>query len=128
MTNKRLNRLFNVAIKELTKSTYRHQMGAVIFDGNKVISRGYNKTKTHPWLAKHNEWATTHAECDAIIKSRVDLRGCSIFVARNTAGGKIALAKPCVNCQRILVQVGITEVYYTTGEFPFYEKMELELT
>lgn len=87
---------------------YRLVAAAVV---SKTIFYGVNSLKTHP-----RSWpARTCAERAALIgcaRLGVD----SVFVARFDRAGDAAMAKPCVRCQRLLVDLGIRKVWYTNGE------------
>lgn len=90
----------------------QHPMGAVIARGNKLVSIGHNKNKTHPKASKH-PFQRIHAELSAILNSREDLRGCDIYVYRETRNGTTGMAKPCIACESLIREVGISRVYYS---------------
>lgn len=111
-------KFFDVAKALSKKSTYHHQMGAVVVKKNRVLGVGFNKPgKTHP--RSNNKFKTIHAELDAILGLPLDeLRGADIYVYREYRDGSLAMAKPCLHCQQLLVEVGIRTVYYTNnGEY-----------
>jgi deoxycytidylate deaminase len=95
-----------------------YQLGCVLARGWKPIGIGFNQLKTHP---RSKSW-TIHAELKAILNSRNDLRGCVAYIGRWTSFG-MALSKPCLNCQRLLAEVGIKVVYFTTPTG--YQEMRL---
>lgn len=99
-----------------------YPMGAVIVD-KRPISVGYNKIKTHPEFANGSGWWTIHAEIDALIPTRFDVKGCDIYVYREFANGRLAMAKPCDACLAVLIECGIKNVYFTTDDG--YGKIEL---
>lgn len=55
---------------------------------------------------------STHAE--ARLAQKLDM-GATVWVARMTRGGNLALAKPCPNCERLLRLRGVERVVYSTG-------------
>lgn len=99
------------------------KVGAVLTKNGNVIGRGCNHThKTSPnSVSRHYG---QHAEYRALRKSAklgekknsydlAKLRGASLFVARITPGGRVALAKPCIHCQSFLKHLGLKRIYYT---------------
>jgi len=62
-----------------------------------------------------------HAEVDAIIYSRYNLKGCSMLVVRLNKRNELKYARPCSHCLAYIVYVGIKKVIYSTGqkEIPF---------
>lgn len=112
----RPQQLLQLAIQVANESNYRtHHIGAVIARGPRVISVGTNRYGTHPRQdGKHTR--SVHAELRALIGCRLwELKKADLYVARITRGGNIGLAKPCVNCQNIIVDTGIRRVFYTIG-------------
>jgi len=94
-------------------------MGAVIFRGNKVVSTGFNKMKSHPRYANEDWYYFLHAEMMAIINAKQDLTGCSIYVYREFKNGDgYALAKPCDSCMAAIIESGISRVYFTDNNNP----------
>lgn len=89
-----------------------HQLGAVIVRGNKIVSMGFNKNKTH--TKSNHAWKRLHAEISAIIKSREDLTGCSIYVYRETKLGHLGMARPCASCLSAIQEAGIKKIFYST--------------
>jgi dCMP deaminase len=94
-------------------SEYTVQIGAVIYRGNKVISVGFNKVKSHPKLANEDRFYSLHAEMSAIINAKQELKGCSIYVYREFKEGGYALAKPCNRCMATIIESGITKIFFT---------------
>ena len=50
--------------------------------------------------------------------------GATVFVARRTKNGELAMAKPCKNCEITLKRSGVKFVYYSVGPNKI-EKMTL---
>lgn len=94
-------------------SEYSVKVGAVIYKGNKVISTGYNKLKSHPIFANEDRFFSLHAEMSAIINAKCDLTGCIMYVYREFSDGSVALAKPCKWCMPSIIEAGITTIFYT---------------
>ena len=107
------------AIREAEKSSMPiFRIGAVIFDGKRVISSGHNRkgmcAKIHPKY--QNSRDSVHAEQNAIIKVKNwnKLSGMSIIVVRLNKSGKMSMGYPCEMCINMIHHVGIKEVYYST--------------
>lgn len=111
------NRIIERAKDSASRSTYTHRMGAVIFDKRgTIISCGCNFAQRsakhlHP---KFYRWpGSIHAEMDAVIKARTDLKGMNILVVRINKAGNMRLAKPCQHCQMYLRFVKIKNCYFS---------------
>ena len=119
------------------QSTYdQFKLGAVIFDGKKIIATGCNHSKGHPMQKKYNkhrykenehECGYVHAEINAIVNMlhthhNIDCSNLSIFIYREHKNGDYALAKPCRACEKALKDLGIKNVYYTGDKSLVYEK------
>ena len=123
LVSKRVKRYIALALQESTKSKFgRISIGAVIVDGNYVVSKGSNSTRTHPRQAAYNRisgrvcsGSCTHAEVQALINSKqYDLAGCEIFVGRFARTGELANCLPCPACAHGIRDAGISRCYYTT--------------
>lgn len=107
------------------ESTHFPQIGAVIYKGNRVISLGFNKIKSHPKLANEDRFFSLHAEMSAILNAKQNLKGCTIYVYREYQDGDPALAKPCKHCMPNLIEAGISKVYYTDNNDDGYSVLKL---
>lgn len=95
------------------------QVGAVIVSSeHKVVSIGYNgfpkgcSDDEYPWDREGDFEATkypyvVHAELNAILNSKHDLRGCSVYVS----------LFPCNECAKAIIQSGITRVVYESDKY-----------
>ena len=112
----RMDRLIEFAKEEAQKSEYEIKLGCIIFDKNKIVSKGHNyrqksiKSLTKKFLKWEN---SIHAEVDAIIKARVDLKGLSMLIVRINNQGELRFAKPCNHCRGYIDHVGIKKIYYS---------------
>lgn len=59
-------KFMNIAKNESTKSSIRCTHGAVITDGNKILSKGYNHNRTQ--YKFFDNICSCHAEKDAVMK------------------------------------------------------------
>ena len=95
------------------------QVGAVIVSGeHRVVSIGYNgfpngcSDDEFPWDREADFGATkypyvVHAELNAILNSKNDLRGCSIYVS----------LFPCNECAKAIIQSGISRIVYESDKY-----------
>ncbi len=107
------------AVKEAKLSDHHHKMGAVIFSKKRIISIGRNYScrsakHLHPRFMRWR--GSIHAEADAIIKARRDLKGYSMLVVRVNNKDEFRLAMSCELCRNYLKYVSIKDLYYTTNE------------
>ena len=104
------------AMRSKDRST---QVGAVIVSGeHRVVSIGYNgfpngcSDDEFPWDREGDFGATkypyvVHAELNAILNSKNDLRGCSIYVS----------LFPCNECAKAIIQSGISRIVYESDKY-----------
>ena len=100
---------------EAAKSEHKHKIGACIFNKKRILSigRNYPSKSVKHLKNKFKKWGTSiHAEVDAIIKAKRDIRGMSMLVVRVSKSG-LALAKPCSFCMEYLRHVGIKNIYFS---------------
>ncbi|MBR2282918.1 MAG: dCMP deaminase family protein [Ruminococcus sp.] len=96
------------------------QVGACIVSGErKIVSVGYNGMPTGcnddemPWERDGETVLDTkypyvcHAELNAILNSRGDLRGCTLYVT----------LFPCNECAKAIIQSGIKKVVYFSDKY-----------
>lgn len=116
------NKLIKLAIEEAKKSNYKQQIGCIIFDKKIVLSKGYNTPqksvkKLHPKFQRFP--FSVHAEVDAIIKARKDLKGSNLLVVRINKYNQFRLSKPCSNCMKYIEHVGIKNIFYSIDRYPY---------
>ena len=120
----------NIAEAVLTRSTcLRRKYGAVIVKDDEIISTGYNGAprgienccdigycvrmqENIPHGERYEECRSVHAEANAIISaSRHDMIGSTLYLAGFEADGTPILdATPCLMCQRLILNAGISSV------------------
>lgn len=122
---KRQLRYVTTALKESLKSPYKRvKIGAVIVDGNYVVSKGFNLNTSHPLQYKYNNKVgryghghAAHAEIMALIRSKdYDLTGCEAFIGRYDRRGRFAICRPCNACYAALQEAGISRITFTTPD------------
>lgn len=114
-------------IEEAKKSTVQYMLGCAIFRKKRIISLGHNYPSKsiknlHP---RFQNWpGSVHAEVDAIIKARKDLKGCDLLVVRINKRNELRFARPCLHCLNYINFVGIRKVYFSISHYPYIEEME----
>lgn len=91
-------------------------MAAVIMDGKREVSWGWNSRKTHPLafrFSRRHDRVCIHAEISALAAAREPVDGMAMYVARVLKDGSPALAMPCTACQSALAAFGIENVSWT---------------
>lgn len=96
------------------------------FRGNKLLSIGINNYNKHHPSHKFGKYKPTkgsgiyvpgiHSEVSALIK--LGLEDCSDITFVNfriNNNGTLANSKPCLNCKRVLEQVGYKKIWYFDG-------------
>lgn len=110
---------------EAKKSHEKQRVGCVIFKQKKIISKGYNTSqksvkRLHP---RFQRWPhSIHAEVDAIIKAKKNLKGCSLLVIRINNNSQFRMSKPCSNCSKYIEYVGIKNIFYSISNYPYIVK------
>ena len=94
------------------KSPVGFKLGAIICDKKgRVVAWGYNSYKSHPIFGAGN-YRTLHAESAALYCAKrlgIDIYGMDMFVFRKNN----RKSKPCKDCQKLLIEYGISKVYYS---------------
>ena len=137
-----IERGFKLAKNASTFSDCKIKIGAVIMYKSKVISVGYNTTKSNPIQKAYNVYRNAngreydverqnnglHAEIMALQHAtrsfKGDLSKCSIFVYSKRKDGNTRLTKPCRGCSKRLEELGIKNIYYTTDNGWQYERRQ----
>lgn len=113
---------FDQAIEQALKSSFRQRMGAVVVRRGKVVGKGFNYA--HSTGEPYGDGM--HAEISALNNTTARYRKDStVYVCRiNGSNSHLRLAKPCINCQKIMKKLGVRYVWYSTEEGD-WNKMEL---
>ena len=102
----------------------KKQYGAVIVKNDEIVSTGYNgncrgephcikcsKIDCNKDEAEYSTCKSVHAEMNAIISaSRNEMLGATLYLAGFENGKKLLNAKPCVICERMIKNAGISKV------------------
>lgn len=138
LTETRINHYLNLARNACYYSDFmKARLGAVLIYKGKVMSVGWNSTKTSPLQRQLNRYRgynintstahdTLHAEVACLSKIRdldIDWNRASLFVCRIKKDGSRGLARPCKGCQALIKSMGIKNVYYSTENGWCFERM-----
>lgn len=139
-TQKLIDKYFNLAKNASTFSDYpKIHIGAVMIYKNKILTMGYNTTKSNPMQKEFNKYRNiderefdinshpnaTHAEMACLLSTRhldIDWNKVSIFVYSERSDGCTRLVRPCKACSKGLDERGIKDWYYTTDNGYAYER------
>lgn len=97
--------MFRIAKKVAGRSDHKNfRHGVVVLRGGKIIATGTNRS-------------FEHAEVNALKKLAPEKRrGARLISIRVTKTGKLAMAKPCAECELYLRQNGVKMVLWTDSE------------
>lgn len=101
-------------------------IGCIVTDAHRIISSGCNSNKTHPLQKQLNKERfdldshhTLHAEVAALLplmKEDIDFSKVKIYTHRNYKDGRLAMSRPCKSCMKLIKDLGIKEICYTTTD------------
>lgn len=102
---------FDVSIKAAATATkyarHRHKLAAVIMQGGRPVSIGWNHS-------------AIHAEQSVINRSHgIKIVGKDILVVRVRRDGSLGMAKPCLECIKAIKEAGIKSVVFSNKEGKF---------
>jgi len=105
---------FRLAEKMAWKSDHRIKIGSVLVSKGQVLNVGHNKVgKTHP---KYKWFLHAELDCCLGIGDR-DLSSATIYLFRVNSLGQVGNCNPCPTCVRVLRELGVRSVCYTTGSY-----------
>lgn len=90
---------------------------AAVVHRSKIISMGFNSTKTSPRvlaMSNNSDKTCIHAEMDALYRSR-RTEGMDLYVMRLERNGRMGDSAPCPLCTDAIQQHGIRNVVYSTS-------------
>ena len=94
--------------------------GAVIVDGNRVVSIGRNR-RSHPGipdiqLNDMRYWGL-HAETDALLRVNESVHGMTVYIhGLNRTTGTTVNSQPCKLCAKMLKERGVHKAVYVTPD------------
>ena len=135
MTRKQKSFFEAAAAVSRTSEFPRVHIGCVVTNGNhRIISSGCNSTKSHPLQKKYNKERfeedtqhSLHAEVDALLpllKEDIDFSKVELYTYRELADGTMAMSRPCPSCMKLIKDLGIRNIYYTTQDGYAHEEID----
>ena len=89
----------------------KYPFGAVLCQGNRIISIGSNNYKTHPDSQSIFRWQ--HAEFNCLVGlSPEHSIGGILFVVRLGRKGDLKISKPCEHCMELIKKYKLKQVWY----------------
>ena len=123
------------AISEL--SDIKQKIGCVVVYKHRIISSGYNHSKTCPLQKQYNKYRfnveesilhSVHAETDALLpllkRKDIDFSHVSIYLYRQYKNGDLAPSRPCESCLALMRSLGVRHLYFTGNNKYFYEEIK----
>lgn len=125
-------RFFKFAREASKKADYTGmsspQLGAVAVYKGSIVAEAWNTNKTSTLQAKYNVYrykddslpAKTHCETCLVQRLRwkfgnsLQWDKVDIYLYREYKNGELALSRPCDSCYKLLSDLGIKHVFYTT--------------
>ncbi|MGW6217624.1 deaminase [Streptomyces sp. NPDC055109] len=101
-----------IALRQASRSQCRYKVGAVLASGNRILAASSNTRRNSPLVDFRH--ATFHAE-EAALRKAQRTSGTTIYVARISADGSAAMARPCIRCQDALTRASVRRVTYTVN-------------
>lgn len=119
---------FTLAKNVSKLSNCRTKVGAVIVSKKPLIAC-HNKLITHPKYVNGSDYRTSlHAEMRCcMFLSPEQVEGSVIYVYREARTGPYfpAIARPCKYCMEVLRELKVKRIFYTVGDYPYYESERL---
>jgi dCMP deaminase len=116
MLSRREEAYLSIARYLAKKSQSRQKHGAIVVRGGSVLGMGYNKDRNHPSRVSPEHIKThcsRHAELEAIRDAKWNVKGAVLYVARVNSRDEDRNSKPCMLCEKIIIETEIKKVIYT---------------
>ena len=135
-------RLFRFAREAMLKSDYNGsgsspRIGAVAVYKGSIIAEAWNTDKTSTLQHRYNVYRYNNpflpskAHCETQLIQRIRWKcgnnlkwdKVDIYLYRELKDGSLAMSRPCRSCLHLLIDCGITHIYYTTDNGFAEEKL-----
>lgn len=93
-----------------------------------ILAVGYNTNKTHPLQQKYNKYREMkyggefvprlHAEMSCMIQIKdmdIDFSKVELYLYRENLSEELATCRPCGACMKMIDDLGIKKIHYTTN-------------
>jgi deoxycytidylate deaminase len=112
----------------------RIHIGAVAVYKHKIVSSGFNSTKTNPLQKKINKYRFAddtphclHAETSCLLplmcRKDIDFSNVTLYTHRRYANGELGPSRPCKSCMSLIKSLGIKNIYYTNDGSYVHEEI-----
>ena len=137
MLSKKDKSYFRAAQAVSTLSDFKRvNVGAVLIYKHRIASSSCNSQRTHPLQQKLNKErfeeetpAKLHAEVSCLLpllgNKDIKWRDCELYVYREYKKGGLAMSRPCQSCEKLIKDLGIRIVHYTTDNGYATEEFEI---
>ena len=123
------------AVSELSDFKRVH-VGAVVVYKHRIVSSSCNSQRTHPLQHKLNKErfneetpAKLHAEVSCLLplinNKDIKWKDCELYIYREYKSGGLATSRPCPSCLKLIKELGIKTVHYTTNGAYATEEFEI---
>jgi deoxycytidylate deaminase len=129
----RYERFLNIAAEYAKTSPHEFRHGSIIVKAGRIVGSGINTqryTSNLPKKIDDSIWEdlntserrdylgrianpNVHAEVDAILCTKANLKGATMYVARINAKGQMAMSRPCAMCRQFMQKHGIDSCVYS---------------
>ena len=113
------------------------RIGTVVTYKGTVLAKGWNSNKTHSDQARFNRvrYKNTgnqylpdkiHSEIQALSKIKyldIDFSRVEVYNYREFKNGEMAMSRPCPACMKMIKEMGIRTIHYTTPDGFATEKL-----
>lgn len=120
-------RIIDAAKTQAEKSSMLYKHGAVLTKSSKILSRGFNNSRSHFMCANstclHAEMSVILRYCSNVLHIRIDKRRkdifvpqlskCILWVVRLSRTNTLTESKPCSECLSFIKRIGIKKIGYT---------------
>ena len=107
----------------------RIHIGCVAVYKNHVLAVGYNTNKTHPIQKRYNKYrnmiyentepkSSIHSEISCLMQIKdmdIDFVKVELYIYREDRNGNLAMCRPCAACMKMIDDLGIKKIHYTTN-------------
>ena len=110
----------NRTLHYASKSKCHQQHGAIVVKSGRVVGSSCNKNINNPsqfckdLFNEYREYISLHAEVAALRNVSPDVaKGSTVYVGRLLKDGTPGFSRPCAECEKFLIELGVKRVVYT---------------
>ena len=122
------NRIIRFSVENIDLVSHRFKHFSFAIVKNKIISIGWNQSKSHSLAAAHDFiYPVLHSEVHALTRLKFfrDIyKHLIVANVRLNNRGEVMLSKPCWQCQKLLKNLKVKEVWYSEYDGSFSQLQE----